>query len=73
MAQELIDAGKPVDLMIGGHQHQALFDPVLVGDTVIVSAGYYGRYLGQVDVSINQKPSNSQWIHTSYIPSLTPR
>jgi 5'-nucleotidase/UDP-sugar diphosphatase len=53
VAQELIDAGKAVDLMIGGHQHQALIDPVYVGDTAIVSAGYYGRWLGQVDVSIN--------------------
>jgi 5'-nucleotidase/UDP-sugar diphosphatase len=53
IAQELIDAGKPVDLMIGGHQHQALFAPVYVGDTAIVSAGYYGRYLGRVDVSID--------------------
>ena len=54
VAQELIDAGKPVDLMIGGHQHQALFAPVFVGDTAIVSAGYYGRWLGQVDVSIDK-------------------
>jgi 5'-nucleotidase/UDP-sugar diphosphatase len=53
VAQELIDAGKPVDLMIGGHQHQALYDPVMVGDTAIVSAGYYGRYLGRVDASID--------------------
>jgi 2',3'-cyclic-nucleotide 2'-phosphodiesterase (5'-nucleotidase family) len=54
VAQELIDAGKPVDLMIGGHQHQALFEPVYVGDTAIVSAGYYGRYLGKVEVSIDK-------------------
>jgi 2',3'-cyclic-nucleotide 2'-phosphodiesterase (5'-nucleotidase family) len=54
VAQELIDAGKPVDLMIGGHQHQALFDPVYVGGTAIVSAGYYGRWLGQVDLSIDK-------------------
>jgi 2',3'-cyclic-nucleotide 2'-phosphodiesterase (5'-nucleotidase family) len=54
VAQNLIDAGKPVDLMIGGHQHQALFTPVYVGDTAIVSAGYYGRWLGQVDVSIDK-------------------
>ncbi|MDF1597346.1 MAG: 5'-nucleotidase C-terminal domain-containing protein [Acidimicrobiia bacterium] len=53
VAQELIDAGKPVDLMIGGHQHQRLDAPVYVGETAIVSAGYYGRWLGQVDVSIN--------------------
>ncbi|HID88081.1 MAG TPA: bifunctional metallophosphatase/5'-nucleotidase, partial [Anaerolineae bacterium] len=53
VAQELMDAGKPVDLMIGGHQHQALFEPVMVGDTAIVSAGKYGRYVGRVDVSID--------------------
>lgn len=53
VAQNLIDLGKPVDLMIGGHQHQALFAPVYVGDTAIVSAGYYGRWLGRVDVTID--------------------
>ena len=54
LAQNMIDAGKPVDLMIGGHQHQALFDPVWVGDTALVAAGYYGRWLGQVDISIDK-------------------
>jgi 5'-nucleotidase len=53
VAQALIDAGKPVDLMIGGHQHQALFDPIMVGDTAIVSAGYYGRWLGRVDLAVD--------------------
>jgi 2',3'-cyclic-nucleotide 2'-phosphodiesterase (5'-nucleotidase family) len=54
VAQKLIDAGKPVDLMIGGHQHQELFEPVMVDDTAIVAAGYYGRYLGQIEVSIDK-------------------
>jgi 2',3'-cyclic-nucleotide 2'-phosphodiesterase (5'-nucleotidase family) len=53
VAQELIDAGKPVDLMIGGHQHQPLSTPTMVGDTPIVEAGYYGRYLGRVDLSFD--------------------
>ncbi|MGQ9713269.1 MAG: 5'-nucleotidase C-terminal domain-containing protein [Anaerolineae bacterium] len=53
VAQELIAAGKPVDLMIGGHQHEALSAPVWVGDTAIVSAGYAGRYLGRCDVTID--------------------
>jgi 2',3'-cyclic-nucleotide 2'-phosphodiesterase (5'-nucleotidase family) len=54
VAQELIDSGKPVDLMIGGHQHQAIYDPVYVGETAIVSAGYYGRWLGHLEVSIDK-------------------
>jgi 2',3'-cyclic-nucleotide 2'-phosphodiesterase (5'-nucleotidase family) len=53
VAQALIDAGKPVDLMIGGHQHQVIDEPVMVGDTAIVAAGYYGRWLGRVDVAID--------------------
>ncbi|MEN8114865.1 MAG: 5'-nucleotidase C-terminal domain-containing protein, partial [Actinomycetota bacterium] len=54
VAQKLIDAGKPVDLMIGGHQHQRLYPPVMVGDTAIVGAGYYGRWLGRLDLVIDK-------------------
>jgi len=53
VAQELIDAGKPVDLIIGGHQHQAITAPLMVGSTPIVQAGYAGRYLGRLDVTID--------------------
>ena len=53
VAQELIDAGKPVDLMIGGHHHQVLYEPVMVGDTAIIEAGYYGRWLGRADVAVD--------------------
>jgi 2',3'-cyclic-nucleotide 2'-phosphodiesterase (5'-nucleotidase family) len=52
VAQELIDAGKPVDLIIGGHQHQALNQPLMVGDTAIVQAYYAGRYVGRANVTV---------------------
>ena len=55
VAQELIDAGKPVGLILGGHQHQAITTPVYVGETAIVAAGYYGRWLGQVDVAVDRE------------------
>ena len=75
VAQELIDAGKPVDLMIGGHQHQALFEAVYVGDTAIVSAGYYGRWLGQVEVSIDKAAKSlsvdAYQLNTILAPSKT--
>ncbi|MEA3440943.1 MAG: bifunctional UDP-sugar hydrolase/5'-nucleotidase [Chloroflexota bacterium] len=54
VAEELIAAGKPVDLMIGGHQHQPLYEPLYVGDTAIIEAGYYGRWLGRADITINK-------------------
>jgi 5'-nucleotidase/UDP-sugar diphosphatase len=51
VAQELISAGKPVDLMIGSKQYLAA--PVMVGSTAIVAAGLYGQWLGRVDATIN--------------------
>ncbi len=53
VAQSLIDLEMPVDLMIGGHQHEAIDEPIMVGDTAIVAAGYYGRWLGRIDVAID--------------------
>ena len=53
VAQELIDAGKPVDLMIAGHQHVPLFWPARVGDTSIVEAGYHGRWLGRATLTVD--------------------
>jgi len=53
VAQELVEAGKPVDLMIAGHQHQLLDPPVVISDTTIVGAYQYGRALGEVEVTID--------------------
>jgi 2',3'-cyclic-nucleotide 2'-phosphodiesterase (5'-nucleotidase family) len=53
IAQELIDAGKPVDLMIGGHSHEQVPTPIVVGNTKIVSAYYAGRHLGRLNVTID--------------------
>jgi 5'-nucleotidase / UDP-sugar diphosphatase len=75
VAQELIDAGKPVDLMIGGHQHQNLSAPVYVGDTAIVAAGYYGRWLGHLDLSVDKADKeltlNSYKLITITNPAVT--
>ncbi|OQB26084.1 MAG: Trifunctional nucleotide phosphoesterase protein YfkN precursor [Chloroflexi bacterium ADurb.Bin180] len=53
IAQELINAGKPVDLMIGGHQHEQITTPIVVGGTRIVEAYYAGRNLGRVTATID--------------------
>lgn len=43
---ELAKAVKGIDLIVSGHTHTTLEDPIQVKDTWIVSAGEYGRYLG---------------------------
>ena len=48
---ELAEAVQGIDLIISAHTHTTLEDPIQVGDTWIVSAGEYGRYLGVVQMA----------------------
>ena len=47
---ELAKAVTGIDLIVSGHTHTTLQKPIQVGDTWIVSAGEYGRYLGVVQM-----------------------
>lgn len=51
LAQKLIDAGKPADLILGGHTHTNLTAATKIGDTTIAQAYYNGRRVGRADVT----------------------
>jgi 5'-nucleotidase/UDP-sugar diphosphatase len=59
LAQNLIDAGKPVNLIIGGHSHSNLTDPVIIGPTTIGQAYYNGRKVGRADITVGDDGSVS--------------
>ncbi len=40
------------DIIVGGHSHTELFEPTFVKDTMIVQAGSYGRYLGNINFNV---------------------
>jgi 5'-nucleotidase / UDP-sugar diphosphatase len=42
-----------INVIVGGHSHTALENPVLVGNTIIVQAGAYGLYLGVLKLRID--------------------
>ena len=52
-----------IDLIISGHTHTKLDKPIQHGDTYIVSADEYGKYLG--NLSMSQK-KNGRWKMDSY-------
>ena len=41
-----------IDLIVSGHTHDSLTQPVQVGSTWIVTAGSYGRFLGELSLSV---------------------
>ncbi len=53
LAQRLIDAGTPVDLIIGGHSHINMDAAQVVGDTTVAQAHYAGRKVGRADIGVD--------------------
>lgn len=54
MDMELAEAVGGIDIVVGGHSHSLLREPAWVGDTAVVQAGCWGRYLGKTELTISQ-------------------
>lgn len=52
--KQIAEAVPGIDLIVGGHSHTALNEPIRVGDTWIVQAGCYARQLGVTDMTIRE-------------------
>ena len=42
-----------IDVIVGGHSHDALARPIVVGNKIIVQAGEFGTNLGELKVSVS--------------------
>ncbi|MBO5340873.1 MAG: bifunctional metallophosphatase/5'-nucleotidase [Oscillospiraceae bacterium] len=51
---QLAKAVDGIDLIVSGHTHTTLEQPVVVGDTYIVSCGQYGENLGSITLNWNE-------------------
>ncbi len=52
-----------IDVIISGHTHTTLKEPIIHGDTVIASAGSYGRNLGELNLIPGE---NGRWKLADY-------
>jgi len=52
IAQDLAAAVPGIDVIVDGHSHSRFAEPMRVGDTLIVTAQEWGRYVGKARVSI---------------------
>lgn len=61
--ENIAKAVPQLDLIVSGHTHTDLEEPIVHGDTYIVSTGEYGKRIGSI--SMDQK-SNGRWEVTDY-------
>jgi len=71
LAQRLIDAGTPVNLIIGGHSHTNLAAATVIGNTTVVQAYYAGRRVGNATLVIDKATGavNITWVPITVSPS----
>ena len=49
--RELARQVQGIDVIVGGHSHTALSDPIVIGSTIIVQAGALGEYVGKLELA----------------------
>tara|TARA_R100001143_G_C3360849_1_gene135455 strand:- start:337 stop:2259 length:1923 start_codon:yes stop_codon:yes gene_type:complete len=60
----LASAVPEIDIIVGGHTHTSLFEPIKVGNTVIVQAGSYLSYLGVLELEWNREEGSLKVMNT---------
>ncbi len=50
---ELAKSVDGIDVIISGHTHTTLNEPIIVNDTIIASCDEYGRYVGNILLNVN--------------------
>ncbi len=75
--KRLADGCPRLELIVGGHQHVRLFEPVVENGIPILQAGCYGQYLGifqaEVDTKGNRIVNYSERLLPVYTDSIRPR
>jgi 5'-nucleotidase / UDP-sugar diphosphatase len=49
---EGLSAVPGIDVIVGGHSHDAMIRPIIAGGKIIVQAGEFGKYLGELKLSV---------------------
>lgn len=49
---QLLKDVKGIDVMLGGHTHNRLYKPLIVGDSIYIQSGSHGSFLGRLDLVV---------------------
>jgi len=63
--KELAAKTRGIDIIVGGHSHTEVPDPAVVNGTIVVQAGTKGRFMGRLDLTIDDE-SGQILAHTQH-------
>jgi sulfur-oxidizing protein SoxB len=50
--KKMADRVTGIDVILSGHTHDALPEPVLIGDTIIIASGSNGKFVSRIDLDV---------------------
>lgn len=53
--QKMVSRVKGIDVIMGGHTHDGVPKPVVVGNTLVIASGCYGKFLSRLDLKVKDK------------------
>jgi 5'-nucleotidase len=69
--QRMADEIQGIDLILGGHTHHLLEEPVQIGDTYVCAAGKFGQYFGIVDIEFDAATHRRMSVHAGIREAAT--
>ena len=66
--QKLAQSVPGIDLIVGGHSHTALHEPVIENGVPIVQTGCYARFLGVLEVEIDTEANSLKLLSQRLVP-----
>lgn len=66
--RQLAEQVPGIDLILGGHTHHLLEEPLWIGQTAIAAAGKFGRHLGQITIARDELTGRAKVIAGVCLP-----
>lgn len=59
---ELAEKVKGIDIIVGGHTHHEIMDPIVINNTYILQTGSQGKKIGRLEINFNEgKMANAKY------------
>jgi len=53
--KKMVSRVKGIDVILGGHTHDGVPKPIVVGNTLVIASGCYGKFLSRLDLEVKGK------------------
>lgn len=53
--KKMVSRVKGIDVILGGHTHDGVPQPIVVGNTLVIASGCYGKFLARLDLEVKGK------------------